>query len=152
MFVEIISDAGGWPKYVSHENDPLFKSEEWRSLIAIEKKYGTLKDEIFSVPYCPRSHPFVERLIGSVRRECLDQTFFFNKVDLERKLSTYQDYYNEGRVHSSNINPIVVAFIRCRLRHKLEFEQDTLFLLVLKSSLETTRKQKLPVGSLPNFR
>ncbi len=53
------------------------------------------------MPYVPVSHPFVERLIGTVRRELLDQTLFWNSVDLERKLSSFRDYYNGSRVHSS---------------------------------------------------
>jgi len=36
------------------------------------------------------SHPFVERLIGSVRRELLDQSFFWTAADLEKKLKAYQ--------------------------------------------------------------
>jgi hypothetical protein len=47
------------------------------------------------------SHPFVERLIGSVRRELLDQTFFWTACDLENKLRDYKAYYNEHRCHSS---------------------------------------------------
>ena len=47
------------------------------------------------------SHPFVERLIGSVRRELLDQTLFWTATDLENKLQDYQAYYNEHRRHSS---------------------------------------------------
>ena len=46
------------------------------------------------------SHPFVERLIGSVRRELLVQTFFWTATDLENKLREYQCYYNEYRTHS----------------------------------------------------
>jgi hypothetical protein len=46
------------------------------------------------------SHPFVERLVGSVRRELLDQTFFWTATDLANKLRTYQTYYNEHRCHS----------------------------------------------------
>jgi len=46
------------------------------------------------------SHPFVERLIGSIRRELLDQTFFWTATDLENKLQDYQCYYNEYRTHS----------------------------------------------------
>jgi len=56
---------------------------------------------IKTVPYVPLSHSFVERLIGTVRREFLDRTFFWNSVDLERKLSSFRDYYNDSRVHSS---------------------------------------------------
>jgi putative transposase len=46
------------------------------------------------------SHPFVERLIGSIRRELLDQTLFWTATDLENKLQNYQSYYNECRTHS----------------------------------------------------
>ena len=48
----------------------------------------------------PLSHPFVERLIGTVRREYLDRTFFWNHGDLERKLAHYQAYYNHHRCHT----------------------------------------------------
>jgi hypothetical protein len=43
----------------------------------------------------------VERLIGSLRRELLDQVFFWNAVDLESKLEDFKQYYNGHRVHSS---------------------------------------------------
>ena len=55
--------------------------------------------EIKSVPYTPVSHPFVERLIGTIRREYLDRMFFWNAVDLTRKLGEFRDYYNADRVH-----------------------------------------------------
>ena len=48
----------------------------------------------------PTSLPFVERLIGSIRRELLDQTLFWTATDLENKLREYQSYYNERRTHS----------------------------------------------------
>lgn len=47
------------------------------------------------------SRPFVERLIGTVRREYLDRVFFWNSVDLTRKLLAFQNYYNAYRVHRS---------------------------------------------------
>jgi hypothetical protein len=43
----------------------------------------------------------VERLIGSVRREFLDQVFFWNSVDLERKLRSFQLFFNQSRTHAS---------------------------------------------------
>jgi putative transposase len=46
------------------------------------------------------SHPFVERLIGSIRRELLDHTFFWTVTDLENKLQDYQAYDNQCRTHS----------------------------------------------------
>jgi len=51
------------------------------------------------VPYVPLSHPFVERLIGTIRREYLDQVPFWSARDLQRKLLLYKDYYNRDRVH-----------------------------------------------------
>lgn len=56
-------------------------------------------DEIATVAGAPWSHPFVERLIGTVRREFFDRTLFWNKVDLDRKLAAYQQYFNSSRVH-----------------------------------------------------
>ena len=57
--------------------------------------------EIKTIPHVPISHPFVERLIGTIRREYLDQTLFWNADDLERKLNTFRDYYNGYRVHAA---------------------------------------------------
>jgi putative transposase len=56
--------------------------------------------EIKTVPYAPRSHPFVERLIGTIRRECLDSTLFWTAADLEMKLLEFQRYYNRYRAHA----------------------------------------------------
>ena len=51
-----------------------------------------------TVPYVPLSHPFVERLIGTLRREYLDQVPFWSARDLERKLLRYKSSYNSDRV------------------------------------------------------
>jgi len=53
------------------------------------------------MPYSPTSHPYVERLIGTIRREYLDRLFFWNARDLERKLNEFVKYDNENRVHPS---------------------------------------------------
>jgi putative transposase len=58
-------------------------------------------DEIKTLPYLPLSHPFVERLIRTMRREFLDHAMFWNTHDLERKLAEFQVYYNAARSHSS---------------------------------------------------
>lgn len=50
------------------------------------------------------SHPFVERLIGSIRRELIDLTFFWTVTDLENKLLNYQGYFNEQRTHYGRDN------------------------------------------------
>jgi hypothetical protein len=63
------------PDRISKDNDPLFQYRQWKANLSILEI-----EEIKSLPYIPMSHPFVERLIGSVRRELLDQTFFWTKA------------------------------------------------------------------------
>jgi hypothetical protein len=46
--------------------------------------------EIKTVPYVPLSHPFVERLIGTLRRESMDRRLFWTGTDLEAKLLDFQ--------------------------------------------------------------
>jgi len=80
MFNEVISGKS-LPKYLSSDNDPLFLFHRWKANLRI---VGI--EELKSVPGTPTSHPFFERVIGTTRRECLDQLIFFNKLDLQRKL------------------------------------------------------------------
>lgn len=84
------------PKHFSTDHDPLFRFHRWLANLRVLEI-----DEIKSVPYVPVSHPFIERLIGTVRREYLDRVFFWNSVDLTRKLEAFRDYYNASRVHRS---------------------------------------------------
>ena len=84
------------PKHVSTDHDPLFRFHRWLANLRVLEI-----EEIKSVPYAPVSHPFVERLIGTIRREYLDRVFFWNSVDLARKLGEFGDYYNAVRVHRS---------------------------------------------------
>ena len=95
MFNTAISSSSA-PKYLGSDNDPLFLYHQWQANLRI---LGV--DEVKSVPYTPLSHPFVERLIGTIRREFLDQTLFWNTRDLERKLTDFCQYYNSHRVHTA---------------------------------------------------
>lgn len=95
MFNRAVSGQG-IPRYLSSDNDPLFTFYRWRANLRVLKV-----EEIKSIPYVPISHPFIERLIGTVRREFLDQILFWNDSDLGRKLNTFKDYYNDHRVHAS---------------------------------------------------
>jgi hypothetical protein len=54
-----------------------------------------------TVPYVPLSHPFVKRLIGTLRREFFEHVPFFNTRDLERKLLDFKGYCNGHRVHDA---------------------------------------------------
>ena len=82
------------PKRISTDHDPLFRFHRWLANLRIREI-----EEIKSVPFTPVSHPFVERLIGTIRRELLDRTFFWNASDLARKLGDFSVYYNTYRVH-----------------------------------------------------
>lgn len=70
MFNQATSTQGV-THYLSSDNDPLLRYHRWQANL------WTLEiEEIKSVPYIPLSHPFVERLIGTIRREYLDHIFF----------------------------------------------------------------------------
>ncbi len=61
------------PRYLSSDNDPLFLYQRWQGNLRILDI-----QEIRSVPYLTLSHPFVQRLIGTIRRELLGQLLFWN--------------------------------------------------------------------------
>lgn len=94
MFKQAIRTAG-LPKYLSSDHDPLYRFHQWEANLRI---LGVT--EIKTVPYILWSHPFIERLIGTIRRECLDQLLFWTAADLEIKLIAFRDYYNKYRTHA----------------------------------------------------
>jgi putative transposase len=69
------------PKYLSSDHDRLYRFQQWQANVRVLEI-----EEIKTIPYVPLSHPFVERLIGTIRREYLDQTLFWTTADLEQKL------------------------------------------------------------------
>jgi len=93
MFNSIIGGSKS-PRYLSSDNDPLFRFRQWNANLRILEV-----TQVKTVPHVPLSHPFVERLIGTIRREYLDQVPFWTPRDLERKLLLYKEYYNEFRPH-----------------------------------------------------
>ncbi len=56
-------------------------------------------DEVLTAPRSPWQNPYVERLIGSMRRECVDHVLVFNERSLQRILRSYIDYYQHWRTH-----------------------------------------------------
>ena len=85
----------GLPKYLSSDHDPLYRFHQWQANLRVLEL-----EEIKTVPHVPLSHPFVERLIGTIRREYLDRTLFWTTADLEGKLREFQEYFNEHRTHA----------------------------------------------------
>jgi len=105
------------PTRLSSDHDPLFRFHRWLANLRVLEI-----EEIKSVPYAPVSHPFVEWLIGTIRREFLDQMFFRNAADLARKLGDFRSYYNAYRVHRSldGITPALRAGVLSAAAAKLD--------------------------------
>jgi transposase InsO family protein len=93
MFNQAICGQG-LPLRLSFDHDPLFEFQRWQANLRV---LGV--EAVQTVPHVPWSHPFVERLVGTIRREYLDHLLFWNAEDLERKLELFQRYYNGLRVH-----------------------------------------------------
>jgi putative transposase len=83
------------PKYLSSDHDPLYQFHQWQANLRVLEV-----TEIKTVPYAPLSHPFAERLIGTIRREYLDRMLFWTTADLETKLLDFQNYLNGYRTHA----------------------------------------------------
>ena len=96
MFNRAIRGQLWLPKYLSSDNDPLYRFHQWQANLRILEV-----TEIKSLPYVPLSHPFVERLIGTLRREYLDHMLFWTTVDLENKRLDFRSYFNHHRTHTS---------------------------------------------------
>jgi putative transposase len=94
MFKQAVRGVTSFPRYLSSDHDPLFRFHQWEANLRILNIAG-----IKTVPEVPWSHPFIERLIGTIRRECLDRLLFWTAADLEAKLDEFSRYYNEHRTH-----------------------------------------------------
>src|SRR6201987_2173624 len=82
-------------KYLSSDHDPLYQFHQWKANLRVLEV-----TEIKTVSYVPLSHPFIERLIGTIRREYLDHILFWTSADLGEKLADSQNYYNRYRTHA----------------------------------------------------
>ncbi len=58
-------------------------------------------EEVVTAPRSPWQNPYVERLIGTVRHECLNHVIVLNERHLQRILVSYLDYYHRSRTHLS---------------------------------------------------
>src|SRR6202011_523185 len=96
MFNRAIRGQCGMPKCLSSDNDPLYRFHQWQANLRILEV-----TEIKTAPYVPLSHPFVERLVGTVRREYMDHTMFWTTADLENKLLDFKTYFHDHRTHTS---------------------------------------------------
>jgi len=91
-----IREAFPWdeaPRYLIRHRDAIFG----REVIAVAKVMGI--KEVVTAGRSPWQNPYVERLIGSIRRECLDHAIVWNERSLRQTLRTYFHYYGKSRTH-----------------------------------------------------
>ena len=93
-----ITEACGWeraPQYLIRDRDRVYGAVVTRRLRALG-----IRDRPTS-PRSPWQNAYVERLIGSVRRECVDHVVVLGERHLRDLLLSYKTYYNETRTHLS---------------------------------------------------
>jgi len=83
------------PKYLLRDNDAIY-SDKFRQKVAA---LGLV--EVSTAPRSPWQNPYVERVIGSIRRECLNHTIIVGERHLRRVVANYVRYYNSVRTHMS---------------------------------------------------
>ena len=83
------------PRYLIRDRDGAYGKSFRSTIMAMGAK------EVVTAPRRPWQNPYVERLIGSVRRECLNHVIILNERHLRRVLVSYLDYYHRSRTHLS---------------------------------------------------
>ena len=93
-----LTEAYGWqqaPRYIIRDRDCVYGAVLARRLRAMG-----IRDRPIA-PRSPWQNGCAERLIGSIRRDCLDHVVVFGEQHLRHLLKSYQKYYNEARTHLS---------------------------------------------------
>jgi transposase InsO family protein len=91
-----MAEAFPWntaPTYLVRDNDRAYGQAFQRRIRAMG-----IRDRPIS-PRSPWQNPYAERLIGTLRRECLDHVLIVGEWHLRRMLASYSSYYNESRTH-----------------------------------------------------
>jgi len=83
------------PRYLLRDRESIFGAD-------FTKEVGHLGiEEVVSAPRSPWQRAYIERVIGSIRRECMDHVMVFNEAGLYRHLKSFMAYYRESRTHLS---------------------------------------------------
>jgi transposase InsO family protein len=93
-----IAEAFPWdsaPRYLLRDRDSIY-GDSFRQIV---REMGT--QEVLTAPRSPWQSPYLERLIRSIRRECLDHVLVFDEASLRRTLKSYFHYYGQSRTHHS---------------------------------------------------
>ena len=81
------------PRFLLHDRDKIFAGDVARRV----RSMGI--EEVLTAPGSPWQNAYCERLIGSIRRECLDHVVVLNERHLLRALRSYASYYHASRTH-----------------------------------------------------
>lgn len=94
--VQQLREAFPWdtaPRYLLRDRDRIFGQD----FVHQVKVMGI--QEVLSAPRSPWQRAYVERVIGTIRRECLDHIIVFNERSLYQRLRDFLDYYHRARTH-----------------------------------------------------
>jgi putative transposase len=83
------------PRYLLSDRDQIY-GEEFRLRVK-----GMQIEEVITAPRSPFQNPYAERVIGSIRRECLDNLIIIGEDHLRRTLRDYLNYYHNSRPHEA---------------------------------------------------
>jgi putative transposase len=98
MTAHQLSEAFLWdtaPRFLLRDRDRIVGQEFVQQLKAMGIK------QVLSTPNAPSQRDHIERLIGTIRRECLDHVIVLNESSLRRHLVAFRDYYHQTRTHLS---------------------------------------------------
>jgi putative transposase len=94
QIVEAFADRDA-ARYLIRDRGSIYGSE-------VRSRIKSLRmEEVLTAPRSPWQNPYAERLIGSIRRECLNHYVIVNARHLKRTLSCYFRYYHDSRTHLS---------------------------------------------------
>ena len=93
------------PQYLLRDRDSIYGKEVRLRISSLQM------EEVLTAPRSPWQNPYAERLIGSLRRDCLDHFLIFNARHLKRTLSSYFAYYHGSRTHLGLDTPIRIIRI-----------------------------------------
>src|SRR5437764_1530299 len=91
-----LREASPWdsaPRYLLRDRDRIFGQDFVDQVEAMGIK------QVLSAPRSPWQRAYIERVIGTIRRECLDHVIVFNQTSLSRHLRLFIDYYHHSRCH-----------------------------------------------------
>jgi putative transposase len=120
QFREVITGEQPY-RFVLHDRDRIYSTE----LDGTLKSLGVI---VLRTPFrVPQANSFCERLVGTIRRECLDFLIPLNERHVRRILKEWVAHYNQGRPHSS-LGPGIPdpgeAFATTRNRHRHQLAHD----------------------------